>query len=89
MNKNIIKLTENQLHKVIRETVLSIINEEGEGGMGGAASCGNVMQGGGSNPSAGQYDVPFGDTQRRDIYAPARKRSKDFKNGSMMMQRKK
>lgn len=41
----------------------SIISEEG-----GAASCGSVMQGGGSNPDAGQYVQPFGKVQRRKIY---------------------
>ena len=44
----------------------SILNEEGEGG-GGATSCGSAMQGGGSNPDAGQFIVPLGKVQRRKI----------------------
>ena len=42
----------------------SIITEEG----GGAASCGSAMQGGGSNPDAGQFIQPLGKVQRRKIY---------------------
>ena len=44
----------------------SILNEDGEGG-GGATSCGSAMQGGGSNPDAGQFIVPLGKVQRRKI----------------------
>ena len=58
----------------------STLNEEGEGG---ATSCGNVMQGGGSNPDAGQYVTPFGYDKE------TKKRSKDFKNGSMAIQTEK
>lgn len=67
------------------------LNEEGEGGaaIGGATSCGSVMQGGGTNPDAGQYTVPFGQVQRRDFYKGALKRNKDSKNGSISMNRKK
>ena len=46
------------------EIAESLISEEG----GGAASCGSAMQGGGSNPDAGQYVQPFGKVQRRKIY---------------------
>lgn len=38
-----------------------------EDGEGGATSCGSAMQGGGVNPDAGQYTVPFGNIQRRKI----------------------
>lgn len=77
MKKQLIRLTEADLHNIIRDSVMRIIKEEGEGG---ATACGNVMQGGGSNPSAGQYDVPFGADKATS------KRSKNFKNGSMTMQ---
>lgn len=60
-----------------------------EDGMGGATTCGSVMQGGGSNPSAGQYDVPFGGVQNREFWKPAMKRNKDEKNKSITMNRKK
>ncbi|MBR6516964.1 MAG: hypothetical protein IKT40_09040 [Bacilli bacterium] len=63
----------------------TIVSEDGEGG--GATSCGSVMQGGGSNPSAGQYDVPFKNVQRRDFWKPALKRNKDEKNNSISMNR--
>lgn len=66
------------INVIIAEAVAKVLKE---------TDCGGVMQDGGTNPSAGQYDVPFGDVQRKDIYAPVRKRSKDFKNGSMAMQK--
>lgn len=80
MKRQVIRLTENDLHKLIENTVNQILKEDG------AASCGSVMQSGangdadGTNPSAGQYDVPFGADNATS------KRSKNFKNGSMMMQ---
>ena len=42
----------------------------------GATNAAGVMQGGGTNPEAGQYTVPFGKVQRRKIYQP-----KDEKTG--------
>jgi hypothetical protein len=39
-----------------------------EDGGGGATSCGSAMQGGGSNPDAGQFMTPIGKVQRRKIY---------------------
>lgn len=71
------------LSQIIKEEITRFLNEDGEGG---ATTTQGVMQGGGSNPYAGTYDVPMG-VQRRDIYAPTRKRSHDFKNGSMSWQR--
>ena len=53
------------------------INEDG------ATSCGSVMQGGGTNPDAGQPTVPFGGIQRQKFFEPALKRNKDEKNGSI------
>lgn len=49
--------------------------------------CGVVMQGGGGNPSAGQYDVPLSSPQRRGFWKPALKRNKDEKNKSISMNR--
>jgi hypothetical protein len=40
------------------ETENTMISEEGEAGGGGATNAAGVMQGGGTNPGAGQYDVP-------------------------------
>lgn len=61
-----------------------VVTEDGEGG---ATSCGSVMQGGGGNPEAGQYTVPFGQVQRRKFYGDSLKRNKDEKNGSITMNR--
>lgn len=49
--------------------------------------CGGAMQGGGTNPSAGQYDVPLGSPQRKGFWKPALKRNKDEKNKSISMNR--
>lgn len=65
-----------------------IMNEDGAAS-GGATSCGNVMQGGGGNPDAGQFITPVSPTQRRSFWKPAMKRNKDEKNGSMTMNRQK
>ena len=62
------------------------LNEEGEGG--GATSCGSVMQGGGANPDAGQYTVPFGKIQRK-FFKSSLTRNDDEENGSISMNRKK
>lgn len=50
-----------------------LVKEDGEGG---ATSCGSVMQGGGSNPSSGQYETPFASIQRRKFFKPAIDRNK-------------
>jgi len=76
-----IRITEADIHRMVMEAVETVLSEEGEGGIGGATSCGNVMQGGGTNPSAGQYDVPFITDKE------TKKRNKDFKNGSISMHR--
>lgn len=42
-----------------------LVKEDGEGGTGGATSCGNVMQGGGSNPDARSiYDTSISSTKK-------------------------
>ena len=53
----IIRLTEQDLHRIVVETVNKILNEDGVGG-GGATNAAGTMQGGGTNPGAGTYDVP-------------------------------
>lgn len=55
----------------------------------GAASCGSVMQDGGTNPDAGQFITPVSPVQRRSFWKPALKRNKDEKNGSISMNRQK
>jgi hypothetical protein len=67
-----------------------LVSEEGAAAAGGGAtSCGNVMQGGGGNPDAGQFITPVSPTQRRSFWKPAMKRNKDEKNGSITMNRQK
>ena len=56
--KKIIRLTESDLHRIIKESVYRILKEDGEAGGGGATNAAGVMQGGGTNPGAGTYDVP-------------------------------
>lgn len=69
--KKIIRLTESDLHRMIIESIHNILSEDGEGaGGGGATNAAGVMQGGGTNPSAGQYDVPFGGIVRKKGYSP-------------------
>lgn len=58
------------LEEVDEDTTL-----EEEGSVGGM-SCGFAMQGGGQNPSAGQYDVPLGDVQHRDFWFAGNKLNK-------------
>lgn len=44
------------------------LEEEGEAGGGGATNCAGTMQGGGTNPGAGQYDVPaFGGKKPKKV----------------------
>ena len=82
---------EEKMHELYKELFekKSLVKEDGEGGMGGATSCGGVMQGGGSNPSAGQYEAPLGPVQRRKFFEPTLTRNKDEKNGSISMNRQK
>ncbi len=71
----------NKLKKLYDELISSdkeeLVSEDG------ATSCGSVMQDGGTNPSAGQYDVPFKSGQRRKFWSPALKRNNDSKNKSI------
>ncbi len=70
-------LTENDLHKIISESVKMVvrsINEEGE-----AAGATNASQ-------SGQFTVPLGVISKGNIYDTATKRSHDFKKGTMTTQ---
>lgn len=66
------------ISRVLREEIERFLKEDGEAGMGGATNA-NIS-------AAATYDVPMGGVQRKSIYAPTQKRSKDFSNGSMAMQ---
>ena len=83
--KNMLKMDSDNAYKKRGGFDKTLVSEDGEGG---ATSCGNVMQGGGSNPSAGQYDMPFKNIQKRDFWKPALTRNKDEKNKSISMNRK-
>ena len=66
--KKLIRLTESDLHRIVKEAVETIIREEGEAGGGGATNAAGVMQGGGTNPGAGTYDVPaFGGKNKKKV----------------------
>jgi len=66
--KKIIRLTESDLHRIVKEAVETIIREEGEAGGGGATNAAGVMQGGGTNPGAGTYDAPaFGGKNKKKV----------------------
>ena len=66
--KKIIRLTESDLHRIIKESVYRILKEDGEAGGGGATNAAGVMQGGGTNPGAGTYDAPaFGGKNKKKV----------------------
>lgn len=66
--KQIIRLTESELRAIIENAVNKIIEEDGGVGGGGATNAAGVMQGGGTNPGAGQYDVPaFGGKSKKKV----------------------
>lgn len=48
---------------------VTMLDEDGAASIGGM-SCGFAMQGGGSNPSAGQYDAPVSGVQKRKFWFP-------------------
>jgi hypothetical protein len=57
-SRRIVTITPNYIRSLVNETLNILMNEEGESGGGGATNAAGVMQGGGTNPGAGQYDVP-------------------------------
>lgn len=71
MNK-VIRLTESDLHNIVREAVNRILKEDG-GMVGGAAANASGFMNGANNAqtsSNAQFDVPFGSVQRRKGYSP-------------------
>ena len=79
---------EKNLHKLhielcecVKPSVLRLENEEDFGtleeeGMGGAMSCGNALQGGGTSFESGEFVQPIAQVQRREIYNPKPKKKK-------------
>lgn len=105
--KRLIRLTESDLHNIVKNSVTQIIREMAGDGANSTFGV-NSAAGSLSDPTGQQknhIDVPFGKVQRRKVYSPkssaggdvtkqkentvdmtpGTKRSKDFKNGSMMM----
>ena len=70
--KKVIRLTESDLHNIVREAVNRILKEDG-GMVGGAAANASGFTNGANNAqtsSNAQFDVPFGSVQRRKGYSP-------------------
>ena len=58
-SRRIVTVTPNYIRSLVNETLNILMNEDGgAAGGGGATNAAGVMQGGGTNPGAGQYDVP-------------------------------
>ena len=72
MKQKIIRITEADIHRMVKEAVKSVLKE---------TDCASAMQDNGGNPSAGQYDVPFVSDKETE------KRNEDFDNGSISMHR--
>jgi hypothetical protein len=63
-----VRITQDYIRNLVNETLNILMNEEGEAGGGGATNAAGVMQGGGTNPGAGQYDVPaFGGKSKKKV----------------------
>ena len=79
--KKIIRLTERELHNIVRESVERIINEDGDGAAmgGGATSDAGLNANGSGDPSMG-VTYPFGGIMRRG-FAGKTKKGKKVKNG--------
>ena len=61
-----VRITQDYIRDLVTET-LNVLSEDGVGG-GGATNAAGVMQGGGTNPGAGTYDVPaFGGKSKKKV----------------------
>ena len=70
--KQVIRLTESDLHNIIREAVRNVLKEDGA--MGGDAATPGATSA--SADRVGAFDVPFGGVQRRDVYNPSNSESR-------------
>ena len=67
MNK-IIKLTESDLHNIVKEAVYRILKEDGEIGGGGATNCVGINVGGAAGQAKNHIDVPaFGGKNKKKV----------------------
>ena len=74
--RKIIRLTESELHKIINEAVVRILNEEGEGAMGGGATSDAGLNANGSGDPTLGVTYPFGGIMRREIGGKTKKGEK-------------
>lgn len=72
--KKIIRLTESDLHGIVKEAVSRLISEDGDGAMGGGAtSDAGINANGSGDPTLG-VTYPFGGVMRRSIYGRKNKK---------------
>lgn len=66
--KQIIKLTESDLHNIVREAVNRILAEDGEIGGGGATNCVGINVGGAAGQAKNHIDAPaFGGKNKKKV----------------------
>ena len=67
MNK-IIRLTESDLHNIVKEAVYRILKEDGEIGGGGATNCVGINVGGAADQAKNHIDAPaFGGKNKKKV----------------------
>lgn len=63
-----VRITQEYIRSLVNETLNILMNEEGEAGGGGATNAAGTLQGGGTNPGSGTYDVPaFGGKSKKKV----------------------
>ena len=66
--KQIIRLTESDLHKMVMEAVNKILSEDGEIGGGGATNCVGINVGGAAGQAKNHIDAPaFGGKNKKKV----------------------
>ena len=66
--KQIIRLTESDLHNIVREAVNRILAEDGEIGGGGATNCVGINVGGAAGQAKNHIDAPaFGGKNKKKV----------------------
>jgi hypothetical protein len=77
--KKIIKLTESDLHNIIKETINTILQEDGEIGGGGATNCVGINVGGAAGQAKNHIDAaPFSNKplkQKHNLGNPTTKKA--------------
>ena len=66
--KQLIRLTESDLHNIVKETVYRILQEDGEIGGGGATNCVGINVGGAAGQAKNHIDAPaFGGKNKKKV----------------------